>query len=336
MGNYEVGQHVNIKESAAFGSLTARQAFKENGYVGIIEIASPDLYLVTPVVNPTDLTDFFYEGEIVGEAVHWIGQRVRVSNLAVFLTPREHEAFKIAGYIGTISAMGIPSQGKHIICVEVSGDVTDWFTPYEIVEVLPDHVQETNPVIASVMGLYERFGLKLDINNTYGIYDEEVKEFHRASRNLRALINGFHHDHTVRSAAANEFADVIYTLTGHALALGLTPEELTAAVTAVVEKNNGKNHLTHEVVYDPQTDMAKITRRRLHILAVSITDAERYADSRPFHYIESLRDARGIVGEVVIIGFNSGRRGWYDKLKEACQYLRDKVQRGEVVITYVD
>lgn len=115
---------------------------------------------------------------------------------------------------------------------------------FERVEDAPLPTEPLTAVWQSTAALYERFGLKPNVQNTTEVFSEETAELLHAAM-LESPVN-----------TALEAADVIVTALGICMARGVTLDEVVAAIRATVAKNDDKTHETHAV-----NEAGKIARK---------------------------------------------------------------------------
>jgi NTP pyrophosphatase (non-canonical NTP hydrolase) len=104
-------------------------------------------------------------------------------------------------------------------------------------------------VARSVVEFYKRFGLEPDEYDTGRALEEEIDEFGEACGRLYMGYGDVALERRV--ACALELADVIYTLIGHALNLGIDQETILWAVKTVIKRNDEKTTDTHAVITLP-------------------------------------------------------------------------------------
>jgi phosphoribosyl-ATP pyrophosphohydrolase len=110
----------------------------------------------------------------------------------------------------------------------------------------PQHDDPLRRLIDSTLAFYARFGVEPEHGPAEAVFREEVAELIEAAA-----------DGTNKTHIAEEAADVLVTVVGLCVAVGVPPEQLIEQVHAVAAKNDAKTHETHAVNAN-----GKIARRR--------------------------------------------------------------------------
>lgn len=281
--------------------------------------------LSSAVHDISPLTDIPYK---LSEGNHYaVGTVVQLKPSADFAAEEIQRAFLHSDYVGTVLDYNRFTVSPYKIAPTSDPDLWQWFNHDEVEGMYPPPTPQANiqPLAESVRNLYARFGVELVPFVANAVFSEEMDEF----RGAAAAFTHDPHSFTARSAVAQEFADVLYTATGLALSLGLEPQELQAAVEALVEKNNAKNSRTHTVVTHADGSQ-KIARRALLIIAYDPKAAQAYAAGRSFRYITRPDQLLGRQGEVVIL-YGGLSPTQLDTAREALRLQA----RGDVVVTEV-